>query len=114
MARLQGRRVFVTGGANGIGAAIVRSFVREGAHVVIADLDRVAGTELANGIKAIAVALDVTDLDAVGSAIATHGPFDILVNNAGIDQHALAQADRGQSGSCVRLHARRAACHAGG
>lgn len=88
MARLQGRRAFVTGGANGIGAAIAYSFAREGAQVVIADLDGTAAIEFANGIKAIAVVLDVTDDGAVRQTIAAHGPFDILVNNAGVDQHA--------------------------
>jgi len=88
MGRLQGRRAFVTGGANGIGAAIVRAFAREGAHIVIADLDGQAGTALAHSIKAIAVALDVADFDAVRRTIDVHGPFDVLVNNAGVDQHA--------------------------
>lgn len=88
MSRLQGRRALVTGGANGIGAAIARSFVREGAEVVIADLDREAGAALANAIKAVAVTLDITDFNAVRQAIAAHGPFGILINNAGADQHA--------------------------
>ena len=43
--RLDGRRAFVSGGAQGIGAAIVRSFADAGAHVVIADLDIAAASE---------------------------------------------------------------------
>jgi 2-hydroxycyclohexanecarboxyl-CoA dehydrogenase len=88
MDRLRGRRAFVTGGAQGIGAAIASAFVREGATVVLADLDQTAAAALGETIKAVAVALDVTDFDAVRRIIQAHGPFDILVNNAGADQHA--------------------------
>ncbi|HEX7564361.1 MAG TPA: SDR family NAD(P)-dependent oxidoreductase, partial [Bradyrhizobium sp.] len=58
--RLDSRRAFVSGGAQGIGAAIVRSFAAAGAHVVIADLDLAAATELAGQVGAVAVKLDVT------------------------------------------------------
>jgi NAD(P)-dependent dehydrogenase (short-subunit alcohol dehydrogenase family) len=86
--RLDGRRAFVTGGAQGIGAAIVRSFVDAGAEVVIADLDIAKALELAGEIDATAVRLDVGDTAMVQAIMAQHGPFDIVVNNAGIDQHA--------------------------
>lgn len=88
MGRLDGRRALVTGGANGIGAAIARAFVREGAKVVVFDLDPEAGAALAKATGLLALALDVTDFDAVARSVAAHGPFDILVNNAGVDQHA--------------------------
>ena len=92
MDRLAKRRAFVTGGANGIGAAIARALLREGAEVVIADLDPEAGVAVGKQSKRVAVLLDVTDFDAVRRTIAAHGPFDILVNNAGVDQHAFFTA----------------------
>jgi 2-hydroxycyclohexanecarboxyl-CoA dehydrogenase len=86
--RLDGRRAFVSGGAQGIGAAIVRSFTAAGATVVIADLDAVAANAVTKGADATAVRLDVSDAGRVREAMAAHGPFDIVVNNAGVDQHA--------------------------
>jgi len=83
--RLDGRRAFVSGGAQGIGAAIVRSFADAGAHVVIADLDIATASTLAGHV---AVHLDVSDTGLVQATMAQHGPFDIVVNNAGVDQHA--------------------------
>jgi len=90
MARLAGKIAFVTGGASGLGEAMVRRFAAEGAVVVIADIDAVAGTKLAAEIGAAAsfVRLDVTDeaswIAALADAAAAHGRIDILVNNAGI------------------------------
>jgi NAD(P)-dependent dehydrogenase (short-subunit alcohol dehydrogenase family) len=86
--RLDRRRAFVSGGAHGIGAAIVRSFAAAGAHVVIADLDLASATELAGQVGATAARLDVTDAGMVQKVVSQHGPFDIVVNNAGADQHA--------------------------
>jgi NAD(P)-dependent dehydrogenase (short-subunit alcohol dehydrogenase family) len=85
--RLDGRRAFVTGGAQGIGAAIVRTFAAAGAGVAIADLDMTSAGALAKEAGATAVPLDVSDDARVREVIAEHGPFDVLVNNAGIDQH---------------------------
>lgn len=78
----------MTGGAKGIGAAIVRRLRRDGASVLIADLDIQAAEALGAETGAQAVALDVTDLARVAAAIQERGPFQILVNNAGVDQHA--------------------------
>jgi 2-hydroxycyclohexanecarboxyl-CoA dehydrogenase len=86
--RLDGRRAFVSGGAQGIGAAIVRSFADAGAYVVIADLDIETASNLAGHVGATAVRLDVGDTTMVQTIITQHGPFDIVVNNAGVDQHA--------------------------
>lgn len=86
--RLDGRRAFITGGAQGIGAAIAREFAGAGASVVVADLDMVAASSLAKATGVAAARLDVSDATAVRAVVAQHGPFDILVNNAGIDQHA--------------------------
>lgn len=85
---LQGQRAFVTGGARGIGAAIARRLAADGAHVVVADLDKLAAEALAAEIGGTALHLDVTDLLAIEQAVTRSGPFEILVNNAGVDQHA--------------------------
>jgi 2-hydroxycyclohexanecarboxyl-CoA dehydrogenase len=86
--RLDSRRAFVSGGAQGIGAAIVRSFANAGAHVVIADLDIAGASGLAGQVGATAARLDVGDPGMVQEIMSQHGPFDIVVNNAGVDQHA--------------------------
>ena len=120
--RLDGRRAFVSGGANGIGAAIVRSFAEAGAHVVIADLDIETATGLAGQIGATAVRLDVGDVGMVQTTMSQHGPFDIVVNNAGVDQHAYFTQTTPADGpaACrqprigLRLHPRRPAGDAGG
>jgi 2-hydroxycyclohexanecarboxyl-CoA dehydrogenase len=85
---LEGRRALVAGGASGIGAAVVRRLAAQGASVVIADLNGDAASRLAAEIGGVALALDVTDFDRVGAAVAERGPFAILVNSAGMDQHA--------------------------
>lgn len=88
--RLQDRVALVTGGAAGIGAAIVRRFVMEGARVVIGDLDQPRGSRLGAelGPAAAFQVLDVADPDSFATAIARTvefgGRLDILVNNAGI------------------------------
>ncbi len=86
--RLDRRRAFVSGGAQGIGAAIVRTFAAAGADVIIADLDLTSATDLAGQVGGTASQLDVTDAGMVQRVMSQHGPFDIVVNNAGADQHA--------------------------
>ncbi len=88
--KLQGKVAVVTGGARGIGRAIVERYVAEGATVAIADLlvDEAGQLAAALGGKAFGVALDVTkqaSIDAmVAAVVAKAGGIDILVNNAGI------------------------------
>ena len=85
---LSGRVCLVTGGAQGIGEACCRRFAREGAKVVIADMDDVRGAPLASELGGLYVHCDVGDkaqVDAlVAAAIKAHGRIDVLVNNAGI------------------------------
>jgi len=88
MKRFAGRRALVTGGAKGIGAAIVRRLAKEGAEVVIADCDAEGARAIAHDAGAEALHLDVARLVEVAEVLALQGDFDILVNNAGIDQHA--------------------------
>ena len=77
----------MTGGASGIGAATARRLAAEGARVVVADLDEAGARGVAGEIDAVAVAMDVTDLDSVRAAVQAAeeqaGPTDVLVNNAG-------------------------------
>lgn len=88
--QLQNKAALVTGAARGIGAAIARRFVAEGAHVVLADVDQTAVQALAAdlGESALAVSLDVTDAEdwraAVDALTEAAGGVDILVNNAGL------------------------------
>ena len=87
--RLQGRRALVTGAARGIGAAFAARYAREGAEVVILDIDIERATATADeiGPACSARALDVTDVDAIErtvKALAAEGPIDILVNNAAL------------------------------
>jgi len=97
--RLQGKVALVTGGAGGIGAAIVRAFVAQGAQVVIADRAEAAGAALAEetGTATRFVRLDVTRspdwADAVAATVAAFGGLDVLVNNAGA-VHALKPLDQ--------------------
>lgn len=86
--RLAGRRAFVTAGATGIGAAIVRRLRAEGAAVVFSSRDPASAAGFAAEVGATVVALEATDLAAAHAAVSDNGPFDILVNNAGQDQHA--------------------------
>src|SRR3989442_176946 len=89
---LAGRNAVVTGGAQGIGRAIVEGVLDSGAMVAIWDRDKVlaekTAAELNNRGKAIAVACDVTRLADVERArddtVKVFGRIDILVNNAGI------------------------------
>ncbi|WPN45149.1 SDR family NAD(P)-dependent oxidoreductase [Pseudomonas sp. P8_241] len=86
MTDLAGRRAFVGGGANGIGASVVRRLVADGAQVFIADRDVLAAEALAQEVGASSACIDLSDYDQV-KAFAGQ-PFDILVNCAGVDQHA--------------------------
>jgi len=90
---LQGRVGIITGAARGIGRACAEVFLREGASVIIADIDRESAEATARAIdpdgkRVIAVRVDVTrraDHDhAVEEAVHAFGRLDILVNNAGI------------------------------
>ena len=90
MGRLEGKVAFVTGAAGGIGAAICRAFLAEGAMVAACDLDqsRVSKTVVSDESKRmLALRCDVTNegdvMSAVALAIAAFGKLDILCNVAG-------------------------------
>lgn len=90
---LKDKHAFITGSASGIGREIAEVFAREGAKVVIADLnkeaaDKTAAEFKAKGVQALGVAVDVTSEEQVDQAVKAatdaFGPVDILVSNAGI------------------------------
>ncbi|APE44004.1 sorbitol dehydrogenase [Sulfitobacter alexandrii] len=90
MNRLAGKTALITGGARGIGHAFGQAYLREGAQVVIADIDRQRAEQAATamGENACAVVMDVADqasIDAgVAQAVDRFGRIDILVNNAAV------------------------------
>ena len=90
--RLQGKTAIITGAASGFGRATALSFVREGAQVVVADLQAEAGQALVRalqqqGHRALFVPCDVSREDSVQALVqvtlATFGQLDVVVNNAG-------------------------------
>ena len=90
--RLAGKTAVITGGAAGMGSATALAFAREGAAVVILDIQKDAGEEVARQIKksggtADFIETDVSDAHQVDSAfdriVKTIGPYDILFNHAG-------------------------------
>jgi 3-oxoacyl-[acyl-carrier protein] reductase len=94
MRRFEGKRVLITGGANGIGKATVARFAAEGAKIVMTDLNREAAEATAasigseTGSPVYPFVADVSrkadNLAAVQFAVAKMGGLDVLVNNAGI------------------------------
>ena len=92
--RLKNKTAIITGAANGIGAAIARTYAREGANVLLADLDLAKAQTVAQeitaqgGARAVAVQCDVAKKEevqkAVDACVERFGTVDIIVNNAGI------------------------------
>ena len=86
---LAGRVVFISGGASGIGADLVRAFAAQDTRVLFVDIDTGAGEEMAAETGASFLPCDVTDNDALSAAIDRAegmGGLDVLVNNAGNDK----------------------------
>ncbi|MFC4525923.1 SDR family oxidoreductase [Dyella halodurans] len=92
------RHVFISGGASGIGAALVEHFADQGSRVSFVDIDEANGKLLVDALgharhRPRFLSCDVTDLDALKAAIdaarAAHGPIGVLINNAANDvRHA--------------------------
>lgn len=94
---LSGKVALVTGGGSGLGAAIARGLARAGAKVAISGrrrerLDATAAAMRAEGLAALAVPFDVTDVKRVAEGVAqvrdALGPVQILVNNAAVNKRA--------------------------
>ena len=105
--RLKDKVAIVTGAAHGMGETTARMFAKEGAQVVLADLDadgaKVAAELSAGGSKALFVRLDISQetqwAEAMRATIGQFGRLDILVNNAGVsgalsDLNSVADFDR--------------------
>src|SRR5438045_241715 len=83
----------VTGAGSGLGAAIARRLARDGARVVVNDVNEAAAKETVGALEATGRAADIAVFDvadsaavdaAVNAIVAQHGRIDVLVNNAGI------------------------------
>ena len=113
MALLAGRVAAITGGAQGLGFAIAKEFVAEGARVVLADLDldatANAARQLGDTSVAAAVRCDVTSNEQVevlvADVVAQFGRLDIMVNNAGITRDAtLRKMTEDQFDEVIAVH----------
>ena len=102
MARFSGKAVLVTGAGRGLGETIAVAFAREGASLVVADIDAATANQtkqkvLDLGAQAIAVAADVSsrgDVEGmIAEAVDAYGQLDIAINNAGVDQPPTPFAD---------------------
>ena len=95
-AKLTGRVAVVTGSASGMGRAVAVAFARQGARVVVADVDEQGALETLEllhqaGGEGLWVATDVAEEEQVSTmaeqALATYGGINVLYNNAGINTH---------------------------
>src|SRR5437763_6878511 len=91
---LKGKTVVVTGGAKGIGAAIIRAAAEEGAHTVVIDRDEDAARKLESelhggGKKTLAIGVELANAElcrqAIEQAAQSKGEIDALINNAGVN-----------------------------
>ncbi len=101
---ITGASALVTGGASGIGAAVVRQLAAQGAKVVVADLQEERGRALADEVGGAFAKVDVTDTAQLQAAVvqaAELGDFRILVNSAGI---GWAQRTIGRDGEFDSAH----------
>jgi 3-oxoacyl-[acyl-carrier protein] reductase len=89
---VEGKTAIITGGAGGLGRAMVAAYAEAGANVVVAsrnqeNIERVAGEINEKGQSALAIAVDITDAESVDAMIAgtveAFGAVDVIVNNAG-------------------------------
>ncbi|GAA2091856.1 SDR family NAD(P)-dependent oxidoreductase [Aeromicrobium tamlense] len=101
---ITGASAIVTGGASGIGAAVVRQLAAKGARVVVADLNDDAGRALADEVGGVFIHVDVTDTSQIETAVAAAeelASLRVLVNSAGI---GWAQRTVGRDGSFESAH----------
>ena len=116
---IAGQSVFITGGATGIGATLVESFVHQGAKVTFIDLDADSGEALAqqlreqlseqSGTTIRFERVDVTDVAAlkqsINDAVAAQGAIDVLVNNVANDtRHSPDDVTEASWRSCMAVN----------
>ncbi|MFC1967299.1 SDR family NAD(P)-dependent oxidoreductase [Chloroflexota bacterium] len=98
--KLKGKAAIITGGASGIGEATARLFAKEGAKVLVADMDETKGRKVAEEIKKnggeasfikVNVALADDNQRMIDTAVKTYGKLDILFNNAGVAGETLEE-----------------------
>ena len=106
MGRLKGKRCIITGGASGIGRATAMAFVKEGAKVVVADIDRENGATTAQTLGSASRFIQFDSLEPASIQALVHdaadwlGGLDVLVQNAGVqfsgpvDEFDIAKWDR--------------------
>jgi NAD(P)-dependent dehydrogenase (short-subunit alcohol dehydrogenase family) len=111
MTRLHGKTALITGAARGIGLAFAKAYIREGARVVLADIDiaRAQAEAATLGDSALAVQMDVTSQHSIDAAIAASvaqfGQIDILINNAAIFTAApIAEITRADYARCFDIN----------
>lgn len=90
---LENKRVFITGGANGIGRGLVQAFCRQGAKVVFCDVNDIDAEKLCREMKDYScryIKTDVSDADELKTTLDTllseWGDIDIIINNAGVSR----------------------------
>ena len=91
--RVDGQRALVTGGGRGIGLTAASALADAGAHVTLVartakEIEEAAAAIRTRGQQADALALDITDVDAVRKALTGRPPYQVLVNNAGMNRPA--------------------------
>lgn len=100
--RLEGKVVLVTGGASGIGLATVERCAREGAAVMMTDLNATAGDQQAAGLQAAGLEVTFAKLDVgseddwiavVDGTVQRYGHLDVLVNNAGFTRFMALESE---------------------
>ena len=98
MTKLKDKVAFITGAAQGIGKAIAFALAKEGASIIISDINLELATQTAKeveslGVKTLALKTNVSDLNdvekSVEEAVKVMGRIDLLVNNAGITKDGL-------------------------
>lgn len=114
---LRDRVAVITGGATGIGAAMVEAFVRQGSRVAFLDIDAAAGEQLVARLAPIAqsaplfLPCDLTDTGQLQAAVQTildrRGTVDVLVNNAANDtRHSVEEVTPGFWDNCIAVNLR--------
>lgn len=95
--RLDGKTALITGASSGIGLGCAVALAEAGAAVTLVGrraepLEALVAALAAKGLQAVALPLDITDLEATQAEVEARGPFDILVNSAGLARHTPALA----------------------